>query len=247
MLKVMSLKSFKTLSVSSNLFAKNYNPNIYDDVDGDAFANAEEGLRYFRAYAKRGIEKFCNGDLNGSLVDFDRASRANSSQPLVQRGISLYCGGQYQAAADQLLRDVNILEDAKLFKASDIRIWLSAAYNKLGHKDLAIKALDHTHLTSTGLIEQRYIINCTLSFFAGETSLDDMLTVIGSSDEKDMMGFRFYGNFYLGLYYDSVNEFDLAKAFLSFPRESVRYPTRDMWYHVPRALYKARGFDDSAF
>ena len=222
--------------------AKIANPNVYDDGTGEDYVSAQEGLRYFREYTRRGMERFMQNDLEGALLDFERAMKSNSSQPLMQRGIALYCAGHYQNASIQLLKDIEILEHSKLFKASDLRIWLSATYNKLGQKDKALRALDNSYLTPTGLVEQRFIINCTLAFFAGEKTLEDMLTV---QDEKDIFGHRFFGNFYLGLYHDSIGEYDLAKTFLSFARHSNRYPDKDMWYHVPRVLFSCRGWDEA--
>jgi len=224
---------------------QSYNRNVYDDDGvGEAYAGALEGLRYFREYARRGMERFMKGDLAGCLADFDRAVASNSSQPLIQRGIALYIAGHYQNASLQLAKDVEALESSKLFKASDVRIWLSAAYNKLGLRDKAVRAVDNTYLTNTGLVEQRYIINATLDFYAGAKPLEDMLSIIDAVDDKDVFGIRFFGNFYLGLYFDSVGEHDLAKTFLAFTRESKRYPDRDMWYHVPRMLHTTRGWDD---
>lgn len=225
------------------LYAKN-NPNIYDDDNEEDFSGVGEGLRYFREYAKRGIKRFRGRDMEGCLADFDRAANANSSQPLIQRGIALYCAGQFEEASIQLQRDIGLLEGSKTFKASDLRIWLSATLNKLGRKEDAIQALDHSYLSTTGLTEQRFIINSTMSFYAGEMPLEDMMGLIGEADERDVFGFRFFGNFYLGLYFDSVNEADLARVFLSFPKDSNRYPEKDMWYHVPRYLYTLRGWDD---
>jgi tetratricopeptide (TPR) repeat protein len=228
----------------SALSSTKYNPNIYDDDNEEDFSSVEEGLRYFREYAKRGLKRFRDRNIEGCLADFDRAANANSSQPLAQRGIALYCAGRYEDASLQLERDIKIIEGSKTFKASDLRIWHSASLNKLGRKEDAVRALDHLGLDTPGLIEKRFIINCTLSFYANEMPLDDMMEAIGSADERDIFGFRFFGNFFLGLYYDSIGEADLARVFLSFPRDSTRYPDRDMWYHVPRFLYTLRGWDD---
>lgn len=239
-----SLSSMSSLSFYRTFLSAKYNPNIYDDDNEEDFSTVEEGLRYYREYAKRGLKRFRDRDIAGCLADFDRATNANSTQPLIQRGIALYCAGHFHNASLQLERDIEIVEGSKTFKASDLRIWLSACYNKLGRKKDALIALDHTYLATSGLIEQRFIINSTLSFYAGEMTLDDMMGIIGDTDERDVFGFRFFGNFYLGLYYDSIGEFDLARVFLSFPRGSNRYPDRDMWYHVPRYLYTLRGWDD---
>lgn len=246
-----SFKSIHTTRSKRNSYANlilsaKLNPNIYDDDNEEDFSGVGEGLRYFREYAKRGIKRFRERDIEGCLADFDRATNSNSSQPLIQRGIALYCAGHYLNASVQLERDIAIIEGSKTFKASDLRIWLSACFNKLDRKEDAIAALDHSYLSTSGLIEQRFIINSTMSFFAGEMPLDDIMGLIGETDERDVFGFRFFGNFYLGLYYDSVGEDDLARVFLSFPRDSDRYPDKDMWYHVPRYLYTLRGWDDVA-
>jgi tetratricopeptide (TPR) repeat protein len=245
--RTVSFERPLTTSTSySALSSTKYNPNIYDDDNEEDFSSVEEGLRYFREYAKRGLKRFRDRNIEGCLADFDRAANANSSQPLVQRGIALYCAGRYEDASLQLEKDIAMIEGSKAFKASDLRIWNSASLNKLGRKEDAIRALDHTYLTTTGLVEKRFIINCTMSFYANEMPLDDMMEVIGSTDERDVFGFRFFGNFYLGLYYDSIGEPDLARVFLSFPRDSTRYPDKDMWYHLPRFLYTLRGWDDVA-
>jgi 5-hydroxyisourate hydrolase-like protein (transthyretin family) len=87
-------------------------------------------------------------------------------------------------------------------------------------------------------------MNTTLHFFAGSVQLDEVMDIVGNVDERDMYGFGFFGNFYLGLYYDSIGEREMAKTFLQFSQSSKRYPEKDMWYHIPRVLYTARGFDE---
>jgi hypothetical protein len=69
-----------------------------------------------------------------------------------------------------------------------------------------------------------------------------MLEYIGGADEKDFEGRRFYGNFYLGLYFDSLRNLELCEGFLQYPKESKKYRSHDMWFHLPRVLY-ARRFD----
>jgi tetratricopeptide (TPR) repeat protein len=218
--------------------------NIYGDENIEDFKAVEDSLRYFREYAKRGIKRFQERDMIGALADFERAHRSNASQPLIQRGIALYCSGDYARAADHLAADLEILEKSKIFKASDVRIWLSAALNKLGRRQEAIAILDHSNKSPTGLAEKRMFMNMTLCFYADELPLEEMMEFIGGVDEKDTFGFAFFGNFYLGLYYDSIGNRDFAKTFLQFAAASTRYPEKDMWYHVPRVLYDARHFDD---
>lgn len=218
---------------------------IYNEDDNEKLNDVGQSLQYFREYVKRAINRFQNGDLENALKDMDRAKAMNTTQILPQRGIMLYINSNYSEAIIQLLNDISKFEEMKLYKASELRIWCSACYNKLNQSDNAIRILDLDHQCGIPTITQSILINNTLSFYAQTLSLEDLLEQIGQVDEKDIYGLRYYGNFYLGLYYDSINEPGLSQAFLMIPNESNRYDKRDMWYHVPRMLYKRRFLFDN--
>lgn len=203
------------------------------------------GLQAFKHHSVAGMRDFQKGDLASALNHFDLAVAGNSSQALPQRGIALYIANRFEEAALQLTRDVNILEAPRMCKASELRTWLSAVYYKLNKTEEAIHALDLNNSLGFSLIYNGELMNKTHAFFAGEMPLEDILERIGTSNERDISGWAFYGNFYLGLYFDAVYQSEMARVFLSFPRASTRYRPSDMWYHVPRALYKSRfGEDD---
>jgi tetratricopeptide (TPR) repeat protein len=201
-----------------------------------------------------GLEKFKEGLLDDSIALFDKALSYNSvkaPQPLSQRGIALYLAGDYERANIQLKQDIEIIEDAKLYKASDLRLWRCATLNKMGLKEDALQALDVDNLVQSGLLyEDKFVMNSTLNFYAGRKTLEDMIEVIGSTEEKDLCGNSFFGNFYLGLFFDSTDQVYLAKTFISIPLRSMKYPSTDMWYHIPKLLVQKRGFqidkDDDA-
>eukprot|EP01041_Mallomonas_annulata_P001898 gene1898-3675_t len=211
---------------------------IYDDHD-TYLDDVSDGLRYYREYVKRGMQRFMNHDLQGAEADFNMAKEFNNTQPLIQRGIALYCNGKYDAAAEQFGCDIKYLENLKIVKSSDLRLWKSACLRKLGYIEEADNALDLNNIASYGISEGRYLMNNTLNFYAGQRSIEDMLDIVGSGDEKDFLGVRFFGNFYIGLYYHSIGNMDFAKLFLEIPASCDRYSDKDMWYHVPRVLYEA--------
>lgn len=229
-------KFVSTINVlSSHIFSlDSKNEGMYDDHESDRGLN--EDLRYYREYVKRGMKRFMDRDFLGATADFDRAKGFNGSQPLIQRGILLYCTGNYEASAGQFSDDIKILEGTKMVKASDLRLWRSACYNKLGNFEKSFDSLDLQNRLCYGNFEQRYIINQTLHFFGQERSIDDMLEIVGTADERDFSGVRFFGNFYLGLYYDSMNIGELSLSFLDIPANSFRYPSKDMWFHLPRVM-----------
>eukprot|EP01039_Chlorochromonas_danica_P004433 gene4433-4857_t len=203
------------------------------------------GLQAFKHHSIAGMKEFQKGNLTNALYHFDLAVAGNSSQALPQRGIALYITNRFEEAATQLTHDVNILEAPRMCKASELRTWLSATYYKLNKTEEAIHALDLNNTLGFSLIYNGELMNKTHAFFGGEMALEDILERIGTSNERDISGWAFYGNFYLGLYFDAVYQSEMARVFLSFPRASTRYRPSDMWYHVPRALYKSRfGEDD---
>ena len=204
------------------------------------FAGLSNSLGKFRNSAKQGLQLFQDGDLGGALREFDTALSFNSSQPLAQRGITLYCLGQYEDAAAQLKQDVERIEGSKLYKASDLRLWLSACFNHLGNAKASKNALDLDSYSSeaNAVADTNRLMENLLLFFGKEKGLDDLLEEIGSVDtgKSEVHGPLFYGNFYLGLFYESTGEMELAKAFLEIPANSGKYSKNDMWYHVPRYI-----------
>lgn len=214
------------------------------DQDYQEGRQLEDSLRTFRDEARKGIEYVTTGRVEDALVAFDRANRANSSQALPQRGILLYCIGDFENAQSQLGRDIAILEKPKFQKIIELRIWRSACLFRLGKKDEALKVLDIANTVNLPCDKHSLVMNYTAQFFAGERPIEDILEFFGNDDEKDVMGRRYYGNMYLGLYFDAVGEKDLAQAFLAIPAQSSRYGETDMWYHIPRIFYRNRYPED---
>lgn len=233
------------INLARKLYSTSKSEEAYNDHFSHEFDIMTDSMRYFREYAKRGLQRFMDHDLDGAVKDFQRAAMANSTQPLSQLGIFLYCAGKYSDAEVQLELDIQKIESLKFFKATDLRLWRCASLNKLGRVDDAKRALDNSYLTSTGLVEHRPLMNMTLQFYGGELQVEELLDFIGTADEKDFSGTSFFGNFYLGLYFDSIGDMDMSRTFLSIPKNSNRYPTRDVWFHLPRVLYEQR-FGSSA-
>ena len=219
---------------------RNIRNAAYADYEDFGGSNVKEGLRSYRKHAKLGMQCFMEQNLKGAIEEFDKAAQANASQALVQRGIALYIDGRYEDAIAQLTKDVQLAENKNVqaFKATDTRIWLSAAYSRIGKPTEAIDALD----IDSDLKEQRYLMSQILLLFAGQRSLEEVLEVVGGVEGPDLLGTQFYGNFYIALYFDGMKEGEgeLAQTFLRYPATSPKFRNDDMWYHVPRLLYKAR-------
>ncbi len=215
-------------------------PSPHTEDDPAEFAHLGLGLRYFREYANRGLRRFTQGNVQGALSDFKRAAASNSSQPLLQLGVVLYCLGDFAAAEEQLHSDIQKLEAVKTFKACDMRLWRSASLNKLGRPAEALNALDVANSLGLDLSAQGYFMNTTLGFFAHSAPMEHMRDMIEQCEERDPNGRAYFGSFYVGLYLDSVGQAQLAESFLRIPATSHRYDDSDMWHHVPRVLYANR-------
>ena len=214
---------------------------IYDDQqDNSAEDRLPINMMAFKEYAKSGLNKFKNRDLKGAIDDLLSARVSGGRQPLSQLGIFLYCNGQYKEAESHLAQDIDNIENAKLGKASELRLWRSASLFKLGKKEEAVRALDHRDRQQPELKETKYGMICCLNFFAGETSLEEMLQLVDKMDGSDFSGMKFFCNFYVGLYHDSIGDADMSRVFLAMSKDANRYPDRDLWFHLPRVLYAQR-------
>jgi hypothetical protein len=212
---------------------------LRSNFDDSTPLKIEVGLQNYRDNVIRGIDAFIDRNLLLSIKYFNAAAECNSSQPLVQRGICLYCIEDYGNAEKQLARDIKIIEQASDIKATDLRLWRSACLRKLGSVEDAIAAIDMGALKA-GVNEERFIVGMIGRLYRGEPALMDIIETIGAVDDRDLLGTRFFGNFYLGLYFDSTGERELAKSFLELPAMSDRYPSSDLWHHVPRVLNEIR-------
>lgn len=180
-------KSSKS-SVSFKLSSQSTSQDvIYDLIDNSLFDKVEDKYKYFREYTKRGMKRMKENNLDGALMDFNRALNTNTSQPLVQRAIVLYLLGDYDEAEKQFDHDLLLFEGEKTVKASDLRLWRSACFRHLNQESQAKRAIS-MYLPQEGLPETRYLMNVTLEFYAGQRELIDVIEIMENAPEKDLAG-----------------------------------------------------------
>ena len=98
----------------------------------------------------------------------------------------------------------------------------------------------------SGMVEDKYLMVQLLNFYADKKTLEETMESIGlveNTDIKDLIKTSFYGNFYLGLYFDATENEYFAPTFMSMCASSEKYPSNDMWYHLPRVFMKERGWN----
>jgi len=130
---------------------------------GKSFGVLPEGLRSCRDEMQGGMDQFMAGDLEGSLVRFNNAQRFNSSQPMIQRAVTLYCAGNYLAAEELFRADVAKVKNMGISKAMDLRLWRAASLYKLGRGEEAPGVLDAHSTDPRKLKEYRAVFKRCLS------------------------------------------------------------------------------------
>ena len=123
-----------------------------------------------------------DGDLNQALVCFDDAKNANTTQLLIQRGMTQFLLGNYEEAASQFKQDVDYMENKnlKLFKATDARLWWSAFACPRREVEAKMRWTYNDELEET-----RYLMQVLLRYYHGDAPLEELMQVIGDADDRD--------------------------------------------------------------
>ncbi len=152
----------------------------------------------------RGMRKFRNNDVAGSLADFDRAARLDPqfAPQLWQRGIADYYVGKFREGRRQfeLHQTVNPhdVENAAWHFLCVARLEGVAAARK------ALLKIDTARDTRPPMAE-------IYEFYAGRGSPEAVLRAAAQAGTPHA---AMYANLYLGLYYEAAGDKDRARAHL---------------------------------
>ena len=160
-----------------------------------------------RVYVVRGMVYFRLGRIQESLADFDKSIELEpSSKPECwQRGISLYYLGRYDEGREQF-------EVHRTVNSSDVEnpFWHFMCVSKIDGVDAA-----RTKLLPCGP-DSRSPLMQVLEMLRGKMEPEQVIAAAnaahGGPEGKSLA--RFYGNLYVGLYYDCLGKLDLAKEHL---------------------------------
>lgn len=169
------------------------------------------------AYQHRGSEQFRRGKIAESLSDFDAylKRRPEEAPGHWQRGISLYYLGRYDEGRRQFsayeAKDTNDVENA---------VW---------HLMCAARA-DNIEKARKGMLkigkDLRVPMMVVYDLFKGTATPADVEAAMegGEVDKAERNRRRFYGNLYLGLYYDMTGDKKKALAHLELAAGKFRDP-----------------------
>ena len=159
-----------------------------------------------RIYVSNGMERFRQGDVEGSLRDFDKAIESDPQYGdyLWQRGLSLYYAGEYEAASLQFLRDVKLNS-----RDTEESIWRILSQARQSGGSLTKARADA--IKTVG--EKREYMKVIYAVFQGERKADELDALIKAyAGRRGKVQDLFYLQLYSGL---------LAEVLLPVPSHTL--------------------------
>lgn len=203
-----------------------------DERFRDAAASYTEAMEYVSdsagLYNARGSAGFKAGDMEMSIADFDRAIELNpGSEPYHwQRGIAHYYANRLDDCVAQfdLHRSVN---------PNDVE---NSAWHFLCVAEISgVEKAREDFLAVSG--DARVPMREVAELFRGAATVEDVMAAAESDGSSSA---RFYAHLYLGLYYETLDDTELAARHInaSVAEDAVHHY---MW-HVARIHKELRGY-----
>ncbi|CAO2184662.1 unnamed protein product [Urochloa humidicola] len=167
---------------------------IWDFISGGAGGAAAASLA-----VRRGMQLFREGDVAGSLAEFDKAIEMDPRQKqyLWQRGLSLYYLDRFEEGAEQFRIDV-----AANPNDTEESIWCFLCEAQLYGIEEARKRFLEVGLDSRPVMREAY------AMFKDGGDPEKLVSNFSSNS----LGEVFYSSLYAGLYYESQKDEDKAKS-----------------------------------
>ncbi|KAL5228968.1 hypothetical protein ABZP36_017233 [Zizania latifolia] len=167
---------------------------IWDFLSGGAGGAAAASLA-----VRRGMQLFKQGDVAGSVAEFDRAIELDQRQKqyLWQRGLSLYYLDRFEEGAEQFRLDV-----AANPNDTEESIWCFLCEAQLYGVDEARKRFLEVGIDSRPVMREAYAL------FKDGGDPEKLASNFSSASDGEI----FYSSLYTGLYYESQKDAELAKS-----------------------------------
>ncbi|BBD61524.1 hypothetical protein NIES2109_43520 [Nostoc sp. HK-01] len=180
-----------------------------------------------KAYIRRGMVKFQLAKIDESIQDFDTAEKIEPRlKPyLWQRGLSYYYAERFAEGAQQFEIDLTV-------NANDVEetIW----------RYLCIARWQGVQTARNSLLkvknDPRQVLRFIYDLFAGNCTPNEVLSVGESEGIKG----KFYSHLYLGLYYESANNLNLAQEYIV--KAADKYQIDDYMWYLAQVHKKLRGW-----
>jgi tetratricopeptide (TPR) repeat protein len=180
-----------------------------------------------QAYVRRGMIKFQLAKIDESIQDFDTAEKldARLTPYLWQRGLSYYYAERFAEGTQQFEIDLTV-------NGHDVEetVWRYLCMARLIGADAAYNSL---LIVSN---DPRPVMRCVYDLFARNCTPDDVLNV----GQLEGIRGKFYSHLYLGLYYESEGNLNLAQEYIV--KAADKYKIDDYMWYLAQVHKKLRGW-----
>ncbi|CAI7893056.1 unnamed protein product [Closterium sp. NIES-53] len=166
-----------------------------------------------RASVRRGMELFVENDVQGSVVEFDRALQLDPSQEpyLWQRGLSLYYLGKFQEAAEQFRKDVAVNpNDTEEVRCGAVRC-IVAIWCFLSEARVVGPQQARQQFLLVGQ-DPRPVMRAAMDVF--QKGGDPKKILAAAAADFGRPSALFYANLYVGLFYESEGDQDQSRRYI---------------------------------
>jgi len=173
-------------------------------ADDSVDSSVDDSLQSAPKYVSRGIERFRNNQIAGSVRDFQRAAQLDPivAPRLWQLGISHYYAGNFGQGQQ-------LFELHQTVNRNDVEnaAWHFICVARVDGIASARKKLLEIDVQRDGRVPMREVYQ----FYAGQGSED---AVLAAAQKADTERARMYAHLYLGLYYEVIKKADQARSFM---------------------------------
>ncbi|CAM8997454.1 unnamed protein product [Rhodiola kirilowii] len=195
-INVLTHQQQHNLSLSRRLFLPSVS-GLWDAITGSGGNSPRDAA----AAVRRGMALFRQGDVAGSLVEFDKAIQLDPRQKayLWQRGLSLYYLDRFEEGAEQFRLDV-----AQNPNDTEESIWCFLCETQLYGLDEARKRFLEVGRDPRPVMREAY------NMFKDGGDPEQLVAAFSNGRDADY----FYASLYAGLYYEAQKDLDGAKRHL---------------------------------
>jgi lipoprotein NlpI len=182
-------------------------------------------------YLARGIARFFQANIKGSLEDFDLVAKVDDARPgLWQRGLALYYAGRFEDGVKQF-------EEHQTVNGRDVEnaAWHFLCVAKLRGLDAARKELIPIEGDSRAGLQEIH------RFYAGKGDEADILAAAERVKGEERKNALCYAHLYLGLYHEVAGNGEKAREHMKL--SAIDFAMPHYMGQVSRVHRKVRGWE----
>uniref|UniRef100_A0A7S2Y0Z0 Uncharacterized protein n=1 Tax=Fibrocapsa japonica TaxID=94617 RepID=A0A7S2Y0Z0_9STRA len=197
-----------------------------DSSEADVWASLDAVQTEIRKQNQIAAEMIKLGQVDDALKAYNKIIGLQENTYLFKRGVLLFLTGKYEDALKQFNRDKELWETRFEDSGTEEAIWILACMKRMGMEVTPDK------VPRLELEENRVVFNAMYKLFAGE---DSEAQVIEAVKVKQGTSLEYLGQYYLGLWHESLGNVEQAKAYYQNCFENPGLDkNQDIWYYITK-------------